>query len=973
MDYVVTPWTEDMAENDDGDGPRVGNSLRYWYTDFNRSLLRLVCRTWNLTILSMAREINVELGSDESMASLSESVAAERRSATTTQTRASQHLPFSSASSSFWSSSDSGVRLHRTLRRSARLFEASTSVPASAASRPTSNPSYSYASTAEEPRISEDFNRYVGSHGIQSDQHPRLVQHIAQKLSENRRVVNQNFLSIGRFYNSFQFGRDSTKASAIASGSINNRTQHQTGGNGTTTSNSSSPPRGLTNGRRHGTKLDHWLRAAVPKTITSFSISSSSDFGMDGLLLLPESLTTLTISRCPRLTGGTLFITFNHLSNLTRLTMCTELLFTDESFISALGNLTHLQQFDYMYPCDSVQPAWRDLFRYCSSCELYHRRMATKTYTRKLLMPVLPPQIRQFNFSMDEPRFRHQRIENSDQNNQFNSDRDNTKFWLCLWKADEADPQNTNSSVGVDSGDQGSDHKSEVGSMQGSMPRSWWPENLTRLDLSRCAVFDSRFDVPSQLKELVIAYPLEPNEIQMEGSDSKLEEDKQWFPESLVSLEVHGAPYHVSCEIYDNPSGNVASWMNYTNTMLKRVPRHLEHFIITSFQVPDTDALNALQARVGKTLKTWVVKLLCPQRPKKSGHSSLQLYTPAVYVENNDNVFNDDEGVEEMVDDSWWSWMGMSSDDSDLDFYQESPSSRASGRVFRRQRSGWSSLNGSSNIHSPRQEETRHLTDSEQYSVTPVMLRNATKGMVVLEKLEVHVNFQHYRFCQSIWKDCLGLSEPVSVDVFGNDARDLTNLTPAGSSSRISKGKSSSSSLFSPSSTPTLKMNVHLRDSGEDVLDLVTKYRLKKKKLSPEDLLTQYQYAPSLLQRIEEKEKGVYREAHLGSKFLPPVDIKGKGKKVESSLSLDGGWSPLKDEEDEYEGMTANPPFDSILEHFESFSKSKGDSNGNSGSNNISSKILEHGKVRGCPTTKIVYWNNSCCGKRCLGWSRNHH
>ncbi|KAG0013243.1 hypothetical protein BGZ80_011210, partial [Entomortierella chlamydospora] len=635
--------------------------------------------------------------------------------------------------------------------------------------------------------------------------------------------------------------------------------------------------------------------------------------------------------------------------------MCTELLFMDESFISALGNLTHLQQFDYMYPCDSVQPAWRDLFRYCSSCELYHRRMATKTYTRKLLMPVLPSQIRQFSFSMDEPRFRHQRIENNDQSNQYSSDRgDNTKFWLCLWKANEADAQNTSSSVGVDGSDQDTDHKSGVGSMQGSMPRSWWPKNLTRLDLSRCAVFDSRFDVPSQLKELVIAYPLEPNEIQVEGSDSRLEEDKQWFPESLVSLEVHGAPYHVSCEIYDNPSGNVASWMSYTNTMLKRVPRYLEHFIITSFQVPDTDALNALQARVGKTLKTWAVKLLCPQQPKKSGHSSLQLYTPIVYVEDDDDAFNDDD--EEENDDNWWSWMGMGSDDSDLDFYQESPSSRASGRAFRRQQSGWSGLNGSSNSHSPGQEEMRHLTESEQYSVTPVMLRNATKGMVVLEKLEVHVNFQHYRFCQSIWKDRLGLSEPVSVDVSGNGARDSTNLTQAGSSSRSSKDKSSSSSLFPPSRASTLRKNVHLRDSGEDVLDLVTKYRLKKKKLSPEDLPAQYQYTHSLLQRIEEKGKGVHREAHLGSRFLPSVDIKGKGKKVESSSSLDREWSTLKEEEDEDEDMAANPSFDSILERIESFSKSKGDSGGGSGcsdNSKINSKILGHGKVRRCPTTKI--------------------
>ncbi|KAF9350646.1 hypothetical protein BGX26_011215 [Mortierella sp. AD094] len=960
----------------------------------------------------MAREINIELGSDESMASLLESVAAERRSATTTQATTSQRLTSGSPSRNISSSNNSAVRSHRTLRRSARLLEASTPVSAaSAASRSTPNLSYPYASTTQSPRISEDFNRYFGSHGIQSDQHPRLVQHIAQKLCESRRVVNQTFVAIEKFYNSLHVGQDSTNASATASGSSSNNittkqaltpwtcpphvrslnvrgklphysdpqevvilsanhsgTQPETtGSDGADAGSSSSPSKGLTNEKGHGTKLESWLQAAVPKTITSFSISSSSDFGMNGLLLLPESLTTLV-------TGGALFIAFSQLSNLTRLTMCTELLFTDESLVSALGNLTHLQQFDYTYPCDPVQPAWRDLFRYCSSCELYHRRMATKTYTRKLLMPVLPSQIRQFSFSMDEPRFRHHRIDSYDQNNQHSFDRgDNTRFWLCLWKAGETDVQNTNGSDDVDNCNQDHDHDHENGvdSMQGSMPRSWWPENLTRLDLSRCVVLGSQFDIPSQLKELVIAYPLEPNEIQVEGSDSKLEEDKQWFPESLMSLEVHGAPYHACCEIQDNPSGNVASWMNYTNTMLKRVPRHLEHFIITSFQVPDTEAMNSLQARVGKTLKTWTVKLLCPQQPKKSGHSSLQLYAPIIYVE--DDASDDEE------EENWWSWMEMDSDDSDLDFYRESPSSRASSRAARRQQSTGSGIGGSGSNYSPGQEEMRHLAESEQYAVTPVMLRNAVKGMTVLEKLEVHVNFQHYRYCRSIWKDRLGLSEPISVDVFGNAAKDSTDLTQDGSNSRSSKDRSSLSSWLPSSKTPTLKKNIHLHDSNDDVLDLVTKYRLmKKRKLSREEQLVQDTLR--LTQSIEEKGKSVYRggaTSSSASRFLSSVDIKGKGKKVESSsleaesLSLDGGWSALELELSEDEDVAANSSSDSIVEHIQSFSKSTGNSD-NSNNSKINRKILGHGKVTGCPTTKIVYWNNSCCGRRCLGWIRNH-
>ncbi|KAF9154131.1 hypothetical protein BG015_001765 [Linnemannia schmuckeri] len=67
LGWVVEPVGEKMSATDDGDGSRIGNPLLYWYLNPDRTLLRLVCRSWNQTIVAMAREINVKLGSDESM------------------------------------------------------------------------------------------------------------------------------------------------------------------------------------------------------------------------------------------------------------------------------------------------------------------------------------------------------------------------------------------------------------------------------------------------------------------------------------------------------------------------------------------------------------------------------------------------------------------------------------------------------------------------------------------------------------------------------------------------------------------------------------------------------------------------------------------------------------------------------------------------------------------------------------------
>lgn len=229
-------------------------------------------------------------------------------------------------------------------------------------------------------------------------------------------------------------------------------------------------------------------------------------------------------------------------------------MFTDESFLVALGSLKHLRQFVYIFPCDPVQPAWRDLFRYCSSCELYHRRVTTKTYLRELLMPELPHQIQDFVFEMDEPKFQHIRVDTVEQNHHGIDRAENTTFTLSLWKPDTK--PKCSSAATTNPMEEWCGFDLSPGEI-----RSWWPENLTRLDLSKSLITYLCFDVPPKLKELVISYPLEPNEIVTHGTTDVLEEDKQWFPKSLVVLEVHGVPYHASCEMHDSASAKATSWM----------------------------------------------------------------------------------------------------------------------------------------------------------------------------------------------------------------------------------------------------------------------------------------------------------------------------------------------------------------------------------------------------------------------------
>ncbi|KAF9432335.1 hypothetical protein BGZ76_010950 [Entomortierella beljakovae] len=590
----------------------------------------------------------------------------------------------------------------------------------------------------------------------------------------------------------------------------------------------------------NSTKLEHWLDKAVPNTLTSFSITSSSSF----------------------VNTGSLFLGFQRLSSLTTLSMCTELLFTDDSFTITLQSLTHLRQFNYTYPCDAVQASWKDLFRYCPSCELYHRRMTTKTYNRLLPMPALPPHIQEFNFSMDEPKFQHQRIDSNVSDSRLDL-KDKTVYSLGFMKSKSDDIK--------------------LGYNQ-RYSRPWWPDNLRKLDFSRCTVYNSYFDVPPNLEDLVIAYPLGPNEIKIPGSDPVLDEDKQWFPNSLKNLEIQGVPYHACCEIQESPNEKISSWMRYTNKLIKRVPKHLEHFTVNSFQVPANEALVTLQQQVGKSLKTWTVRLLSPQKPKESGYTGIELYASAYFPAIELGIYVDADILKSWVD----------------------------------------TFNNNA------------IRETQSYETTPLMLRKATEGMVALEKLEVHINSQHYNICQAIWRGRFGLSEPKA---------------------------SAASSKDKDKSTLCINNNLNLKHELDDDDKVPT--------IGHEPKRQKYSYA-----------NGLDNASGLSATALMQPDSIGsrdKGKGVVRNFEYSNGTTTTSEPSSQSslsqnikdESLTSNSSMDKQGDEITMESNGRQRSDQSLGSNNITRhRIVESRKPTGHPKTEIVYWNNSCCGKRCLGWNR---
>ncbi|KAF9408357.1 hypothetical protein BGZ94_002342 [Podila epigama] len=728
---------EPYTDGDDGDGPKAGNPMFYWYRDQSRIQLRLVCRTWNQIILAMAKELHVEMGVDESLKTLK---ALE-------EVRMQRIGGFSSSGAG--TIQVSTARTGSSVRRSARIAAAfssrltSSNTTATYASQDVSSPSTSSYSHLEDGAM---------QYGVYSDRHPRLYQRIMQAQSDKRRAINQTPIPLQAFYNVRSTLNQQVAADAHISSKIreNNpwscppsisslhvygappKSSHPqenemlvpgssaagSSAGGGSFHDSSGCPEYLIKVDDHGTALDHWLRAAVPRHLIKFSINCSRDFGLSG------SLKSLEINRCLKVTGGVLLFGFRRLENLTTLAMCSDQLFVDESFAAALGTLVHLRCLRYTFPCDPVQPAWRDLFRYCTSCELYHRVTATKKYTRQLLMPQLPNQITDFTFAMDEIQFQKIRVDPQDQYRRSLSRTENTRFCLVLWKTQykngKSDQVNSrpNAWCGFD--------------LASAAVRSWWPENLTRLDLSNCTVMDAKFDVPPQLRELIIGYPLLPNELEESVQDPNLDElSRQWLPDTLLSLEVHAVPYHVSCEMQDEPERKVKAWMAYSENILGMVPSQLEQFTLHSFQVPDADALSLMAARVETSLETWTLRLLCPQRPRRSGFTPMQLYSPVVFVDedsSDDDLFDSDSA------------------NSDGEGYDQFNAARIQRRLARNAR--WD--------HTVAAE----ADIQDMYDETPIRIRDSCKKLRALRRLNVDVNSQHHKYCTSRWKGNMGLSEP---------------------------------------------------------------------------------------------------------------------------------------------------------------------------------------------------------------------
>jgi len=134
LEYVVQSRDDKPTANDDGDGPKVGNPLQYWYMDKDRCLLRLVCRSWNQTILAMAREINIALGADESMNALLQLIASNKSHGTSSQPSGAQrtsHIVGNGGSSATNTRPAAESRTTRMPRRSQRLQGSSASLSAS--------------------------------------------------------------------------------------------------------------------------------------------------------------------------------------------------------------------------------------------------------------------------------------------------------------------------------------------------------------------------------------------------------------------------------------------------------------------------------------------------------------------------------------------------------------------------------------------------------------------------------------------------------------------------------------------------------------------------------------------------------------------------------------------------------------------------------------------------------------------------
>lgn len=307
--------------------------------------------------------------------------------------------------------------------------------------------------------------------------------------------------------------------------------------------------------------------------------------------------------------------------------------------------------------------------------------------------------------------------------------------------------------------------------------------------------------------------------------------------------------------------------------MVTMVPQQLEEFTINSYQVLEVESMAALGRRVQNSLKRWKVRLLCPQRPKPSGFSPLQLYAPI----NLEGDTSDSEEMEYSLPSDNFEY--DSDTEGEMDIEVESNSSVESFDMETGHSTSEQTTNYSAHLNHG-QAVLRQYAEylmAEQYDVTPVMLRNAAKGMRVLEKLDVEVNYQHYRFCSTFWKGNLGLSEPAA-----------TFCATAGS-------EESSEDWGEAERT-------HDSEDDEEESDMEDR--------------------PVSSFRMDRKGKGKAMES-------TGLDVKGKGKKVEVEESQE-----------------------------------------EQGREKTGVDLMGHQGRAVRLKTEIGYWNNSCCGKSCMGWIR---
>lgn len=161
------------------------------------------------------------------------------------------------------------------------------------------------------------------------------------------------------------------------------------------------------------------------------------------------------------------------------------------------------------------------------------------------------------------------------------------------------------------------------------------------------------------------------------------------------------------------------------------VPHNLKQLTLHCFQVPQVSSLNLMTARCAHSLKEWTLRLLCPQRPRDSGYTPMQLYSPVIFVD------------EDSSDDDLYDSDGL---DSDGEEYYQLMANRLQRRLSRDALRDYAAV--------------AEADIQDTYDETPIRIRNACKRLNRLRTINVDVNFQHYKYCSARWSGDMGLTEP---------------------------------------------------------------------------------------------------------------------------------------------------------------------------------------------------------------------